>query len=388
MISENKVSKKLEISDLKNSLSFLQGLYDNVTSAIFLADIEAKIHHFNDSFTTLFYKTEDQILKSYCGNVIGCEFQVEQGVDCGNTTECESCLLRKSILDTLTRKVPVYKQPLERAFYINGNKINKFFIFTTKYITYIQSEMILIIFDDVTELELTRRRLAENNMMLRKRNNDLEIMITDVTRSFVEINRQLVREKLKEERLVQEIQHRVGNTLQLLISLIQLKSQNLNDKTGKQLAHFIEGKTRCFALIHNCLVEEYDYDKIDLNLYTSMLSEVISNDFRYDQIRFLIDHSNDITHLKIEEATPAGLLLHELFQTLVDSGTVKEVCIDIRNSGRLVSLDISAEKETPHPVLTIDGFSYQLIKTLLMQMGLDMLVEDNEKFEFSMKIRN
>jgi len=50
---------ELDINDLKESMDFLNGLYDNVTSAIFIADHEPRIYSFNDAFKTLFYKPED-----------------------------------------------------------------------------------------------------------------------------------------------------------------------------------------------------------------------------------------------------------------------------------------------------------------------------------------
>jgi hypothetical protein len=65
-------------------------LYQNVTSAIFIADSEARIFSFNDAFRTLFYKREDQLLKELCGNAMGCIFAVEEGKDCssGLTARC------------------------------------------------------------------------------------------------------------------------------------------------------------------------------------------------------------------------------------------------------------------------------------------------------------
>jgi len=44
---------ELNIQSLKESMDFLNDLYENVTTAIFLADGEARIRHFNDAFHAL-----------------------------------------------------------------------------------------------------------------------------------------------------------------------------------------------------------------------------------------------------------------------------------------------------------------------------------------------
>ena len=66
---------QLNLDDLKESNEFLNSLYSHVTSAIFLADSDARIYHFNNIFKTLFYKEEDEIIYQLCGNVIVCIFQ-------------------------------------------------------------------------------------------------------------------------------------------------------------------------------------------------------------------------------------------------------------------------------------------------------------------------
>lgn len=53
---------ELNIEDLKQSNLFLNNLYENVTSAIFLADINARIRSFNNIFSILFEKDKSQII--------------------------------------------------------------------------------------------------------------------------------------------------------------------------------------------------------------------------------------------------------------------------------------------------------------------------------------
>ena len=146
----------LDFRDLRESNDFLNALINNITSAIFLVDRDVKIRNFNDPFQALFQKDEDKILGERCGNVIGCAFTVDQSKDCGETKNCDECELRRSILKSFLEKVPTYREKIERDFYIKGEKISKYFQFSTKYIQWNHETMVLIVVDDITALETQR----------------------------------------------------------------------------------------------------------------------------------------------------------------------------------------------------------------------------------------
>lgn len=156
----------LDFGDLRESNDFLNALIDNITSAIFIVDRDVKIRNFNDPFQALFQKDEDKILGERCGNVIGCAFTVDQSKDCGETKNCNECKLRRSILRSYLEKVPTYREKIVRDFYIQGEKISKYFQFSTKYIQWGQETMVLIIVDDITALETQKLILEQQNREL------------------------------------------------------------------------------------------------------------------------------------------------------------------------------------------------------------------------------
>jgi signal transduction histidine kinase len=160
------MTMSLDFGDLRESNDFLNALIDNITSAIFLVDRDVKIRNFNDPFQALFQKDEDKILGERCGNVIGCAFTVDQSKDCGETKNCNECELRRSILRSFFEKVPTYREKIVRDFYIQGEKISKYFQFSTKYIQWGQETMVLIIVDDITALETQKLILEQQNREL------------------------------------------------------------------------------------------------------------------------------------------------------------------------------------------------------------------------------
>ena len=134
-----------EIDDLKESNEFLNLLLDNINSAVLIADENLQIHQFNDSFLNLFDSAAESILEASFGETAGCVNAITENKSCGQTSYCARCILRRSLIQTLTDRVPVDNQPLNRVFYINGTPVEKHLQFSTRTIMYQGRKMFLII---------------------------------------------------------------------------------------------------------------------------------------------------------------------------------------------------------------------------------------------------
>ena len=338
---------QISVSDLKESNLFLNDLYQNVTSAIFIADSEARIYNFNDAFRTLFYKQEDQLLKKLCGNAMGCVFAEEEGKDCGSTSNCKNCVLRECILKSFTEKVPVYKERMTRNFYINDEVIEKHFIFTTKYITYQGEEMILVIVDDITDLEEQRRMIEQHNEAL------LSILKTRV-KEYSQLRQQLSSEKVSSDVLRQELQHRMGNSLQLITSLVSLHSRDKKDGySDRQFMKIIES-IQIIKLMYNNIINETG-SALKVNLQTYINSIVTSLQGPEGLLFGHIDFRLEVQALQlgIDGALPLGMILYEVLSNAViprqehaERGTVwirlnktseKQCMLSVSDEGKAIS---------------------------------------------------
>ncbi|WP_129599915.1 SpoIIE family protein phosphatase [Anaerophilus nitritogenes] len=157
---------KVSLKELKDSNFFLNTIFENITSAIFLVDKNIEVQQFNEPFQTLFNKKEDQILGKLCGNVIGCKYTIEEKKKCGSTSNCDQCLIRKSIIKAFKEKTPTFKNVVHRDFYINNQFIQKYFQFTTKHLTFNEENMVMVILDDITQIEISKKKLRERNKMI------------------------------------------------------------------------------------------------------------------------------------------------------------------------------------------------------------------------------
>ncbi len=127
----------LEIKDLKESNEFLNIVFDNINSAIFIVDSSFEIRSLNFACTKVLGKEAAKIEGQKCGNGLGCVYEINGNKGCGNNAECGICILRKDILQTFTESVPKSDEILEREFKIGSELKNKIFKYSTRYINYL-----------------------------------------------------------------------------------------------------------------------------------------------------------------------------------------------------------------------------------------------------------
>lgn len=143
----------IKINSLKDSIGFLNSLLNNLVCAVFVLNKEIKLQSVNDPFKALFHKEEEQAIGELCGNAIGCSFVVEESSICGHTANCGGCILRHSLIKAFHEKEYPIKESISRKFYIDDIPIQKHFLFTVKYVTYDDNDLLMVIFEDVTELK-------------------------------------------------------------------------------------------------------------------------------------------------------------------------------------------------------------------------------------------
>jgi len=155
------------VEDLKEANDFLNLLLDNIGVAVLIADENMRVYRFNDSFLRLFEEPGEKVAGERLGRAMGCIHTIDENKPCGETSYCEQCRIRLSMIETMMKKTPVKKLRLEKAFYIDGKVQNKILELTTRFISYNRRNMVLVIFYDITEIE--QQRIA-----LQRKQNELD----------------------------------------------------------------------------------------------------------------------------------------------------------------------------------------------------------------------
>jgi sigma-B regulation protein RsbU (phosphoserine phosphatase) len=156
---------------LKDSNEFLNLLLQNINAAVLIVDKSFQIYQFNDFFFNLFDSSLDTFVEKSFGQITGCVNAVIENKPCGETSKCNHCILRQSLLQTFLEKAPVEKAPLKRVFYIKGEAKRKYLEFTTRPVEYQGKPLVLVIIYDVTDIEEINTQLKEKQKQIEQ---DLE----------------------------------------------------------------------------------------------------------------------------------------------------------------------------------------------------------------------
>jgi sigma-B regulation protein RsbU (phosphoserine phosphatase) len=162
------------VTAIKSSPELLNTVFDHMTSAVFIVDKTLDVRAFNSSFETWFKGDSQEILNHLCGNVLGCVYTSLENVECGNTTFCKACELRNSIVLAIENGTTTTNQMIEREFEVSEGFVLKFFRFTCKALPYDGEIFAVLMLDDVTDIEISKRELQEQNRTIRNMNHKFQ----------------------------------------------------------------------------------------------------------------------------------------------------------------------------------------------------------------------
>jgi len=158
------------MSDYKKLLksdNFLNFLINRTFSAIFVVDKEMHIVFFNKAFEKLFGACETATGELF-GNVMGCNYSSDVKAECGSALDCHDCEMLKSIITAFNEKNSDFSNILDREFVINGRKSRKFIRFNTLYYSQKQTELAIVIAEDITQYKACFIQLEKKNKELQK----------------------------------------------------------------------------------------------------------------------------------------------------------------------------------------------------------------------------
>lgn len=133
----------------------------------------------------------------------------------------------------------------------------------------------------------------------------------DITerRQMEEQIRQSLREK---ETLLKEVHHRVKNNFQVILSLINLQSSNIENHDLQKYFTDAQSRIRSMALVHELLYQSEDISRLDISTYiTTIVNELFSSYHRAARMREPRIMAGRID-LTIDQAIPCGLIINEL----------------------------------------------------------------------------
>jgi PAS domain S-box-containing protein len=144
--------------------------------------------------------------------------------------------------------------------------------------------------------------------------------------------------------LLQEIQHRVRNNLQIITTLIRLEARNAQSSSSAVPFDRLAGRIEALDMLYRSLAQDGHGDEIDLGIYLSQIASAVMRSHAVEGIR--LDLKVDTYPVSINVAMPTGLVVNELLTNALkhafrgrDGGTITLHSLVDGNGCRVVIAD-------------------------------------------------
>ncbi|MFA7566505.1 MAG: PAS domain S-box protein [Alkalispirochaeta sp.] len=194
--------------------------------------------------------------------------------------------------------------------------------------------------------------------------------------------------------IMKELQHRVKNNLNMVMSLISIVEPKVNDEEARHVLQDTRNRVRTIAGIYEQLNQKGTIERIDLASYLSELAESVVATLSSKAKQLTLTSNLEPVYVDIQTAVVIGLITNELVTNAVkhafperDSGHIT-VCLTTTNQGGYrfsVSDDgIGLPDHEQRADSSSDGQA--LIQMLVEQLGGSMIIQGTEGTTVSIEI--
>ncbi|HCD53130.1 MAG TPA: hypothetical protein DEQ34_11820 [Balneolaceae bacterium] len=243
--------------------------------------------------------------------------------------------------------------------------------------------------DDIKILNLTVGPVFEHKDAL----TDLLITVSDIT--DLERYKGSLENSLKEkEVLLMEIHHRVKNNLAIISGLFDLEIMKHPDYVTNNILLDARNRIQSIAIVHEQLYQEMRFSYVNLEEYFDHLLNRLKLNHHAEHLDIKLNTDIRKKKLSINNAVPLGLLVTELF--------VNSIKYAVQNNALTINCQINADDSNRITVTYSDdgpGFDqkevsaknslgWELINTLLKQLGAEHQLDTTDKFDLTFSFRD
>jgi len=213
------------------------------------------------------------------------------------------------------------------------------------------------------------RNKQKANMALKDKNDKIEKTVSELNTTQAS----LVARNAENELLLKEIHHRVKNNLEVVSSLLELQSNQIDDPHTKDAMLASQNRVHSIGIVHQKLYQGENLGSIEMKDYFINLSESILDSFSA-QKRVQVECAMSSLNVDIDTAVPLGLIVNELL-----TNTIKYAFPEGRNGKVQIKLEHGANGNLQMQVsdngvgksgsIKGTGFGGQLISLLTRQLG-------------------
>ncbi|MCX9012702.1 MAG: response regulator [Candidatus Methanoperedens sp.] len=257
----------------------------------------------------------------------------------------------------------------------------------------------------------SKKKIEEQNQILRKARDELEIRVQERTSDLTNANEVLqaeiterrraedqIRQSLKEkEVLLREIHHRVKNNMQIISSLLRLQSEYIREEKYLDMFKDCQNRIISMSLVHEKLYHSRDLAKIDFKYYITDMVNGLFRSYGFGKDRIKLELNVEDVPLNIDSAIPCGLIINELITNSLKhafpGGRSGEIKIVLRktdgNTLELLASDNGVGIPEDIDIKKTESLGLHLVTLLVnRQLEGEINLDRSKGTEFQIKFRN
>ncbi|MDZ4809656.1 MAG: sensor histidine kinase [Bacteroidota bacterium] len=217
----------------------------------------------------------------------------------------------------------------------------------------------------VALLTLVSLLLYLQNRKIKRQNKKINAQVSELNK--------LVKQK---QILLSELQHRVKNNLQHVLSLLDIQEESLAHNNIQEVIRENRNRIQSMALLHSKLSYANGNDAVNFEDYLHEMAALIQVAYFHPQKKINIQVNCDIKQLDIDTGIPMGLIIVELLSNSLkhafikkETGTIQiNITQDIQTGKRLLEYsDDGSGFDFKHPPRK--GLGQELVNGLLKEIN-------------------
>ncbi|MDD3004893.1 histidine kinase dimerization/phosphoacceptor domain -containing protein [Flavobacterium sp.] len=186
-----------------------------------------------------------------------------------------------------------------------------------------------------------------------------------------------------------ELQHRVKNNLQHVISILEIQKESADFNNIEELIRGNQNRIHSMALLHKKLNVSDNVNDVDLKKYITELSEIVKESYSNHKKNITLIVKCELENISIDKALPLGLITVELI-----SNSIKHAFKNKKIG--LIRIEITKDKTTKlyyadngigfdFNKISEIGLGQEIIKGLIDQLDGKIETDSSNGFELTVE---